>query len=374
MKKSNVWVIGLDGATFELIKPWIKAGKLPAFARLESEGAYGILSSPVPQSPPAWTSFMTGCNPGKHGIIDWIQPQYGSYAVAVATGALNKRANLWDILSNNKRQVGVVNVPMTYPPKKIDGFLVSGYESPFHNRNYTHPPQLLRELESQFGPYIILPQIVDIPLSQTAENFLTTINQRERIMFYLLEKYNPDFFMLVFNAADSLQHLCLQSYTDKGINSDHLTTLYKIYRRFDDILQRLMEQQPHDATLIVMSDHGAGPKKRGVLLNHWLAQQGWLHFDPTHNSKSSSNKGARQNHNLISQLKAMFPASIKTRMRDFLGKYNQNTRPSDVYSSFNLPKTRALLFPLKVCISMIRTAFLLGQSTEVKSMIFFVSR
>ncbi len=80
MKKPRVFIIGLDSATWDLINPWIQQGLLPNLAKLVEGGASGRLQSAIPPlTPPAWTSFMTGKNPGKHGIFHFLEPQPGSY-------------------------------------------------------------------------------------------------------------------------------------------------------------------------------------------------------------------------------------------------------------------------------------------------------
>ncbi|HEC93251.1 MAG TPA: phosphodiesterase, partial [Candidatus Atribacteria bacterium] len=122
MKKcKRVIVIGLDGATFDLIKPWAEEGKLPTFKKLIGEGAWGNLKSTVPNATiPAWPSFSTGCNPGKHGFFDFFRIDE-SYRMNVETRPSRAvmKPTLWEILSKNNKKVGVINVPSTYPPKRV---------------------------------------------------------------------------------------------------------------------------------------------------------------------------------------------------------------------------------------------------------------
>lgn len=323
-EKGKVWVIGLDGASFELIKPWTQDGELPTFARLMREGAHGVLRSPVPQSPPAWASFMTGCNPGKHGIYDWVQPRRGSYEVDLTCGAMCRSQTLWRILSERGRTVGVVNVPMTYPPEEVNGFLISGFDTPYGSTEFTYPRDLYEELKRHFGHYIILPIIVDVPLRQTVQNFYETIEQREQVMHFLLERYHPEFFMLVFNATDSLQHLCLQSYSDNGRNAAQLEVLRSIYKRLDIILASLLERLPGDAIMLVVSDHGTGPLRGYVHLDHWLAQQGWLRYASDNPALTVQRWQARLIQGAVTALKAAVPEIVKAGLRTRMG--NLRTR------------------------------------------------
>jgi len=85
--KVKILIIGLDGATLNVIEPLVKAGRLPTFASFMQEGVWGKLRSTVlPLSPPAWTSFMTGKNPGKHGIFGFVTPLAGEYKTRLVTG------------------------------------------------------------------------------------------------------------------------------------------------------------------------------------------------------------------------------------------------------------------------------------------------
>lgn len=127
--KGRVLVIGIDGATFDLIGPWAAGGQLPYLAQLMVEGVHGPLESTLPPvTSPAWPSFATGKNPGKHSVFDFIRPLGGQFDLVNATSI--KARTLWQILSDAGRRVGVVNVPVTYPPAPLNGFIVSGLPSP----------------------------------------------------------------------------------------------------------------------------------------------------------------------------------------------------------------------------------------------------
>jgi predicted AlkP superfamily phosphohydrolase/phosphomutase len=274
----RLWVIGLDGATFDLIEPWVERGHLPAFAHLLAHGAHGPLYSPVPQSPPAWASFMSGKNPGKHGIYDFRQPIAGRYEIMLVNGAARRAESLWQMLSRSGRRVGVVNVPMTFPPEPVNGFLIAGFDTPFGNTAYAHPPGLHSELLARFGGYTFFPEIVGVPLRQVVENFHRTIDLRERVIDFLLAADDLDFLIMVFNSTDSVQHLCLQSLEESPKCAAQLGGLRSIYEHLDRLLGRLMRRLPADTALLVVSDHGAGPLRCYVNLDHWLAARGWLRY------------------------------------------------------------------------------------------------
>ena len=127
----KVFVVGLDGATLDVIAPWAAQGELPHMARLLAEGAYGELTTVIPpMTAPAWTSFVTGKNPGKHGIIDFVRRRAGSYAIEPINATHRQAPSIWRIAGEAGRRVGAINVPITFPPEPVNGFLVSGLLTP----------------------------------------------------------------------------------------------------------------------------------------------------------------------------------------------------------------------------------------------------
>jgi predicted AlkP superfamily phosphohydrolase/phosphomutase len=129
--KPRILVIGLDGATLDLIEPWARAGQLPVMKGLMDSGSYGRLLSVMPVlSSAAWSSFMTGMNPGNTSIYDFVRREPGSYRLRVIRHEHNQAPSLWKRLSQQGYQVGVVNVPMTYPPEEVNGILVTGLGTP----------------------------------------------------------------------------------------------------------------------------------------------------------------------------------------------------------------------------------------------------
>ena len=73
----RVLILGWDGATWDLLRPWAEAGHLPSVARLMREGAWGPMRTVIPPGTgPAWSSLITGVNPGKHHVFDFIDSLY----------------------------------------------------------------------------------------------------------------------------------------------------------------------------------------------------------------------------------------------------------------------------------------------------------
>src|SRR5262249_53879880 len=122
--KQRVYIIGIDGASWNLMREPLAQGKLPNLQRLIQTGAHGPLKSLVPtKSPILWTSMATGKTQIKHGIGDFVAQKDGKTIPVSGNQRITKA--FWNILSDYGLRVGVVNWWVTWPPEKINGFMVS---------------------------------------------------------------------------------------------------------------------------------------------------------------------------------------------------------------------------------------------------------
>ena len=315
MKQSKCLVIGLDGATFDLIKPWVKNGKLPNMARIMNEGVHGVLHSTIPpNSAPAWSSFITGKNPGRHGIFDFTQHIEGSYKVQFTNAYSRNGKSMWRILSDFNRKVGVINVPMTYPPEKVNGFMISGMDSPGLDSNFIYPPEIYEEIRKNVGEYIIEAGLwsyigkgdIDLAIQRQME----TIERRFEVARYLMERYPWDFYTVVFTATDRVQH-AFWKYMDPQHplftledGKKYGSVIFRVYERLDAIIGHFMSSLDENTTLVIMSDHGAGlSSHKTIYLNNWLHQEGLLKYRDTR----ENNRG------LIAFAKRMIYAKLLTK-------------------------------------------------------------
>jgi predicted AlkP superfamily phosphohydrolase/phosphomutase len=281
----RIFAIGLDGATLDLIRPWAAEGKLPTFARLMEEGSYGTLRSTIPPvTGPAWVSFMTGMNPGKHGVGDFFQRRPGEYR-RVPVDALGIRAEpFWVTAGRQGKKVAVVNVPVTYPPYEVNGILVSGLMTPRGSVRYTYPEGLSREIERAVGRYRV--NLNQFYSKGDADRFLDDVNwlidERSRTARYLMDRYEWDFFMVHYITTDWVQHFlwhCMDSTHprfDEAEAEVYGDAILKVYQRIDAAVGELLARLDRDTLVLVMSDHGFGPFYKYVYLNNWLLKNGLL--------------------------------------------------------------------------------------------------
>jgi predicted AlkP superfamily phosphohydrolase/phosphomutase len=266
--RRRVLVIGLDGGTFDLIEPWAAAGHLPNLARLMAQGCRGRLASTLqPVTAPAWTTFMTGVNQGKHGLYDFVRRRSAGYHLEVTNASHAAAPTIFDIASQSGRRVVAVNIPYTFPPRPVNGVMIGGPFVPAVTCDLISPPDYFDVLKSVAPGYFVLPDYAPRaadPLGDYADKLLTGVALRERLSLHLLHSEPWDLFTVVFMATDEAQHAYWHCRVDQAIGS---------------ILDQVAADGQEDETLVViMSDHGAGPLRWMINLNRWLAEAGYLSF------------------------------------------------------------------------------------------------
>lgn len=280
MKKTLV--IGMDGAPYPLIKQWAESGDLPNLAQLIDRGSFGVLRSTMPvHSPTAWASFLTGLNPGQHGVFDFVRREKGTYELKVVRADQIAGASLWRLLSEHGRQVGVMNVPMTYPPEAVNGFLLSGLGTPDYIC-YSYPSQLSDALNEK--GYRVNKKFFFTPDRQ--DEWLDDIHAitdiRGETAVRLMSEQPWDFFMVVFRNSDEICHFYWHHMDENDPRHDphaparYRTAILDLYRKIDSWVGQLVRTAGPDTNVVIMSDHGAGPLYKDVFLNEWLIEQGLL--------------------------------------------------------------------------------------------------
>ncbi len=284
-------VVGLDGATWDVIEPLVAAGRLPTFARLMAEGAWARLRSVIPPlSPPAWTAFMTGANPGKTRVYDFIgRDEHGRFRLV--NGGWRALPSLWRLLNDAGYRTVIVNVPMTYPPEAVNGVLIAGMDAPVKDRAVGHPPDIDRRLRRAGFAYR-----VDVahsgwrtrdPRAYTAR-YVAEVNRLARehmaVACWLWQEERPDFLMVTLVHTDRIGHAAGRALADvqdpeRAAALPDTHPIVAAYRTADAALADLLALLDDDVTLVVVSDHGFRPYTWVFNLNYWLQQHGWLALD-----------------------------------------------------------------------------------------------
>lgn len=287
----KIFVIGLDGATLPLIRKWGAEGALPNLARLISGGTWGRLKSvPNMNSAPAWTSFATGMNPGKHGIFYFYDRVEGTYGIRYINGGDCKADHIWQIIGKACRKVGVINVPMTYPAREVNGFLIAGMDAPgIKSKRFTFPEKIKAELLCAVPYYVIEPGITGYikngDLGNAISKAMESIDARTEAVLHFASNHPWDFFMVVYREMDVIQHYFWKHMDDisSGIATDDTKfygdTIRNIYMKLDNEIGKLLSVMPENTVKIIMSDHGGAPAEGAVpMMNRFFEHMGLLEF------------------------------------------------------------------------------------------------
>jgi predicted AlkP superfamily phosphohydrolase/phosphomutase len=233
---------------------------------------------------------MTGKNPGKHGLYDFLARRSGDYRTRPFNASQRDAISLWQLLSRAEKRVVALNVPMTYPPEPIRGLMVSGMGTPATAEDYCYPEDLLPELRQAVPNYEVLDEQIYDPRgreSQMLEAVREMTAMRQQAVLHFLDHTEWDFFMAVFMATDWLQHYfwhymdASHPRHDPNAPSQLKNAILDCYRQLDDGLREILERLGEDNYVILMSDHGFGPQEKYLHVNTWLRQTGFLHFKRT---------------------------------------------------------------------------------------------
>jgi predicted AlkP superfamily phosphohydrolase/phosphomutase len=283
-------ILGVDGATLQLIRPWAEAGKLPTFQRLMEQGASGVLESTMPPvTPAAWSSLATGMNQGKHGLFDFFGRRKDSYETYLVNSTHRHGAPLWQLLGKAGHRVTVFNVPATYPPEQVNGLMVSGLLTPSHGTDASWPKQLVDEIRQAVPDFSFYPPGV---FSRGEEaKFVNDVLAWDRmtlaVLKHLMLKEPWDFLFGVFIGVDIVSHFMWrymatqgESVEDEDPATKELLTnaIQRVYQQVDEMLAELLQAVGDDTYVMIVSDHGFGPLDYYMHLNTLLVEKGYLHF------------------------------------------------------------------------------------------------
>ncbi|HEY4256877.1 MAG TPA: alkaline phosphatase family protein [Candidatus Udaeobacter sp.] len=337
-------VIGLDAATWTIIRPWMAEGGMPNLSKLMRAGVSGKLDSILPPiTPPAWTSFMTGKNPGKHGIFHFVETEHGGYAMNYANATSRRSPTVWKLLNNAGYSVGTMNIPFTYPPEPLNGFQISGMDTPSETSPFIHPPELREELVKHLGGIQLDIRFLGAMSTDERRNKVLVEmeqmdNQWTKAALYLLENHPQDVMMFVFMSIDTVQHYFWQHMDKEHFLHDPKRApkfgdaVRKVYERLDAAAGQIIDRLPPETAVFVVSDHGGGPVvDRTIFLNRYLAQLGLLHYD----EKTTS--GIRSlGKKLLRVSFSMLRSTLSSRQKSWLARLFPKTRQKSemAYSSF----------------------------------------
>lgn len=280
----KVLLIGLDGATYDLIKLWVKEKKLPTFSKLLKQGAYGKLKTTIPpHSAIAWVSAFTGKNAGKHGVFHFIDLKVRP-RVRVKSAQDIKSMPIWGLLSDKGKKVIVVHVPFTYPPSKINGIMIPGPMTPSTWGGATLPKDLKEkflqinyEIEISGEEYS---NLLFKDKSKLLQRLFEITEKRAEMALHLIKNYKWDVFAVVFTMLDKVQHI-FWGYMDPNSSlydakDEKRNYILRAYQKIDNLLNEILSSVNENVIIVLMSDHGFGLVQKYFLVDAWLSREGLL--------------------------------------------------------------------------------------------------
>jgi predicted AlkP superfamily phosphohydrolase/phosphomutase len=347
----KILIIGLDAATMDVIKPWVEAGLLPELARLMEGGVCStLLSTPNMHSASAWTSILTGLNPGRHGLYVFSDRDFKTGQQVFFKGGDRNGELITGHLARQGLTSGMLNVPMTYPAQCGEGsFMISGLDAPSLNANVFCPAPLRDELLNVVPDYHFTPRGLGDLMSagrvgEAVQAWMRLIESQTRAAEYLIEHHPTDFFMTVYTASDWGGHNLWKYFDarhrDYDENSPHRDSLLSIYRALDTAIGRLLRFTAEETQVYVISDHGMGLHSGASYhLADWLESKGYMRRTKAAEKRASLRSASRR------VAKTILPVKLKERIKSSLGeervKQLQTAEKDSFYSSIDWSQTTA---------------------------------
>jgi predicted AlkP superfamily phosphohydrolase/phosphomutase len=289
-KSQRVVLIGLDGTPCTLVERFIKDGTMPNMAKLREAGSLLQMDTSIPDiSSVAWTSFMTGANPGRHGIYGFLDVQPNSYKIYFPSSRHIKSETLWAIANRAGKRAIVINVPSTYPAQPLNGILVAGFVAVDINKA-TFPASLVPRLQAMDYRIDVDARKVQQSHDALMDDVLVTLDRRIKLLLELYDKEPWELFIGVVTETDRLQHFFMDAAEDAG--HKYHSAFRDFYKRIDAFIGQIAGRLK-DETMLIMSDHGFTPIKQQVYLNRWLVDNGYLKLKDSARSIEDLADGSR---------------------------------------------------------------------------------
>ena len=265
-------IIGLDGVPYSLLNDLSNQGVMPFFHQLTKDSHFTEMSSSLPpNSAVSWSSMITGCNPGEHGVYGFMELMKKSYVNSFHSSKKLKASPFWH--KNPKRKHLIINLPASYPATQLSDVLVTGFVSPNMERA-VYPPDLAGSLNE-------IDYRIDVDVSRAEESvplFLKELNGalwgRLNALDLLLEQYKWDTLMLVITGTDRIEHYLWNAYRDHS--HPYHQEFLDFFRQVDEILEAIIERVGLETPLMMLSDHGMDRIEKSLNINTLLVENGYL--------------------------------------------------------------------------------------------------
>jgi predicted AlkP superfamily phosphohydrolase/phosphomutase len=341
-------VIGLDGVAWHLLDPMIDAGVMPRLADIRARSAHGTLSSTIPTyTPPAWTSAVTGVNPGRHGIYGFMEGHAQFEHQNLMHSGRIRASTIWELANAQGMRAGIYNLPLTYPPQALEGWMVSGMLTPGYGEKRrgfaswdrdgggTALEDRIREWVPDYACDLSANWETDWRSDALAGRALESLDQRERALRGLLELDPVDLVFAVLETPDRLQHVYYR-YMDPADDmydtpeGKHIRPrVIECFGAMDRVVGLLDDYAGSDGGVIVCSDHGFTAWDTSVHTNALLSSWGYLKVKPS--ARLMQTRAARA---MVPIAKRMLSAKVARQAK------------SKTFAAIDWSRTRAFASPI----------------------------
>ena len=265
-------IIGLDGVPFSLLKDLSNRGVMPFFRQLTKDSHFTKMASSLPpNSAVSWSSMITGCNPGQHGVYGFMEFITKSYVNSFHSSMKLKAPPFWH--QKPERKNLIINLPASYPATQLPGTMITGFVSP-NLEQAVYPSSLVGVLHEIDYRIDVDVSIIDESITQFLKELSNTLQRRLDALELLLEKTKWDTLMFVITGTDRLEHYLWDAYTNQ--NHQFHQDFLDFFKQVDNIIEAVVKQVGSEIPLLMLSDHGMDSSKTSVNLNTLLVENGFL--------------------------------------------------------------------------------------------------
>jgi predicted AlkP superfamily phosphohydrolase/phosphomutase len=281
--KKRVLLIGIDGFTWRIGRDLMTSGTMPNLQKMVNTGSHGNLESVVPaETGPAWSSFQTGCLPGKTGLFAFHTFDSRTRAIRLNSYSDICVPTMWDLASRADKTIVSLNLPVTSPPPSVKGVIIPGLLCPALSNKTVYPDWAYDRYIRPHPDYVIVDDRPCASAGELARRCAATEQTRSSVALQLMRDIDWDIFCFQIQSSDILQHRSWQVFDADGgtCSLSERNDFLAFYRCCDEIVARLMNASGAGTLTVVLSDHGFCQGAGGVHINTWLRKNNYLNLPP----------------------------------------------------------------------------------------------
>ncbi len=276
MKPPRLFILALDGTPFTLLNELIRNGIMPNLKKLTKESVFRQMDSVIPPvSSSAWASFMTGQTPDTHGILGFVDRNPATMDWILPNASHLQTETLWQHYSVQNKRVFTMNVPVTYPPRPVNGISVCGFLGTDITKG-TYPADIGLLLKARGYRIDANTELAKQDLNLFLDDLFNVLEKRIETLWHFYHQEPWDVFMTHIMETDRLHHFFYEYYEQR--DPRFYEPFLNLYRRIDKLIGTILRQIDEQSALLLLSDHGFCTLNYEVYLNKWLAENGFLSF------------------------------------------------------------------------------------------------